>query len=181
MNYSELVTAIKEDDSEKINKLLAGLRPRLLAFLRIHMNANEADAQDCAQESLLTTIKIIEEDRIDDPDQVVSYILSTCKNVYLKMLKKRREKSIDEVSEDHLHSPRQLKSLLNEEQKRLLEWCMGQLKKEYQKFMQYWFKHPNAHANGVANRFNMSVNNVWTRKHRLIKKLNECYKKKSEK
>lgn len=181
MEYSELVTAIKEDDSEKINKLLARLRPRLLAFLRIHLNANEADAQDCAQESLLISLKIIEEDRIDNPDQVVSYILSTCKNVYLKMLKKRREKSIDEVSEDQLHPPRQLKSLLNEEQKRLLEWCMGQLKKEYQNFMQYWFKYPNAHANSVANHFNMSVNNVWTRKHRLIKKLNECYQKKSEK
>lgn len=178
MDYSELMTAIEENDSEKVNKLLGELRPRLLAFLRIHMNADEADAQDCAQETLMASLDIIKEDRIDDPDQVVSYLLSTCKNIYLKMLQKRREKSIDEVSESQLQAPRQLQSLLNEEQKRLLKWCMDQLKKEYQNFMEYWFTHPDAHAESVAERFNISVSNVWTRKHRLIKKLNECYREK---
>jgi RNA polymerase sigma factor (sigma-70 family) len=178
MDYSELVTAIKQNDSDKINKLLGKLRPRLLAFLRIHMNADEADAQDCAQETLLASLDIIKEDRIDDPDQVISYLLSTCKNIYLKLLKKRREKSMDEVSEKQLQAPGQLQSLLNEEQKRLLKWCMDQLKEEYRNFMEYWFTHPNANADSVAERFNISVSNVWTRKHRLVKKLNECYQKK---
>lgn len=178
MDYSELVVAIKQNDSEKINKLFGKLRPRLLAFLRIHMNADEADAQDCAQETLLASLDIIKEDRIDNPDQVISYLLSTCKNIYLKMLKKRRERSLDDVSENQLQAPGQLQSMLNEEQKRLLEWCMDQLKQEYQNFMEYWFNYPDAHADSVAERFNISVGNVWTRKHRLIKKLKECYQKK---
>jgi DNA-directed RNA polymerase specialized sigma24 family protein len=46
--------------------------------------------------------------------------------------------------------------------------------------MQYWFDHPDAHTKKVASHFDISVNNAWTRKHRLIKKLNECYREKSK-
>lgn len=179
MDYSELVTALKRNETERVNTLIEALRPRLIAFLRIHMNADEADAEDCAQDALITSIEIIKEDRINNPDQVVSYILSTCRNKYLKMQKKRREQSLEEVSENQQQGPNQLQSLLDEEQQRLLEWCMNQLKKEYQKFMQYWFTHPDAHTKSVANHFDITVNNAWTRKHRLIKKLSECYQKKS--
>ncbi len=179
MDYSKLVTALKEDDTKEANKFLEALRPRLMAFLRIHMNASQADAEDCAQDSLLTSIEVIKSDRLNDPEQVVSYILSTCRNNYLKMQKKQRETSLEEVSKRQQQKPNQLQSLLDKEQERLLEWCLNQLKEKYQEFMQYWFDHPDAHAKKVASHFDISVNNAWTRKHRLIKKLNECYREKS--
>lgn len=178
MDYSDLVTALKENDTKRANELIEALRPRLMAFLRVHMNASREDAEDCAQDSLLTSIEVIKEDRLNDPEQVVSYILSTCRNTYLKMKKKNREESIEEVSQRQRQEPRQLQSILNKEQERLLEWCLKQLKEEYQKFMQYWFDHPDAEASKVADHFNISVSNAWTRKHRLINKLNECYREK---
>lgn len=180
MDYSKLVTALKENDTRKANEIIEALRPRLMAFLRIHMNATHADAEDCAQDTLLTSIEIIKEDRIDNPERVVSYILSTCRNNYLKMQKKQREESMDEIPDEHQHAPKQLQSLLDEEQQQLLEWCMNQLKETYQQFMQYWFDHPDAHTQKVADHFDITVNNAWTRKHRLIKKLNECYREKSK-
>lgn len=180
MDYTKLVTALKENDSEEVNRLVEALRPRLMAFLRIHMNATDADAEDCAQDSLIDSLEVIKSDRIDDPKRIVSYILTTCRNNYLKMQKKRRETTMDEVSEAQTQAPRQLQSLLDEEQKKLLRWCMSQLKEEYQQFMQYWFDHPDAHTKKVAAEFDISVNNAWTRKHRLIKKLNECYREKSK-
>lgn len=180
MDFSDLVTALQENDSRKANEIIETLRPRLMAFLQIHMNANRADAEDCAQDSLLRSIEAIKEDRINNPDQVVSYIMSICRNNYLKMQKKQREEPIDRIPDEHQQRPRQLQSLLDEEQQELLEWCLDQLKKEYQRFMQYWFDHPDAHAQKVADHFGISVNNAWTRKHRLIKKLNECYREKSK-
>lgn len=179
MDYTKLVTALQENDSQEVNEMIEALRPRLTAFLRIHMNATRADAEDCAQDSLLSAIEAIKEKQLNNPDQLVTYVLSICRNNYLKMKKKEREESLDKMPEEHQAAPRQLQSLLDEEQKRLLEWCLNQLKENYQKFMQYWFDHPDAHANSVAEHFNISVNNVWTRKHRLVKKLNECYRKKS--
>ncbi|TYP93697.1 RNA polymerase sigma factor, sigma-70 family [Fodinibius salinus] len=180
MDYTKLVTALKENDSEEVNRLVEALRPRLMAFLRIHMNATDADAEDCAQDSLIDSLEVIKSDRIDDPKRIVSYILTTCRNNYLKMQKKRRETSMEEVSETQSQAPQQLQSLLDEEQKKLLRWCMNQLKEEYQRFMQYWFDHPDAHTKKVAAEFDISINNAWTRKHRLIKKLNECYREKSK-
>lgn len=180
MDYAKLVTAIQENNTQEINKLIEGLRPRLIAFLQIHMNASRSDAEDCAQDSLLTSLEVIKEDRLNNPDQVVSYIMSICRNNYLKMQKKKRPDAIDEIPDDHQQAPNQLQSLLDEEQEQLLEWCMNQLKEKYQRFMQYWFDHPDSHAKKVAEYFDISVNNVWTRKHRLIQKLNECYKEKSK-
>lgn len=180
MNYANLVTALEENDSREANKIIEALRPRLMAFLQIHMNASRADAEDCAQDSLLSSIEVIKEGGLNNPDQVVSYVLSTCRNNYLKMRKKKREESMGEIPNEYQHAPRQLQSLLDDEQERILEWCLNQLKEEYQRFMQYWFDHPDAHTKKVAKQFNISVNNAWTRKHRLVKKLNECYQEKSK-
>ncbi|WP_138431067.1 RNA polymerase sigma factor [Fodinibius saliphilus] len=180
MDYSDLVNALQENDTKKANELITALRPRLIAFLRIHMNATQADAEDCAQDALLNSIEIINEDRIEKPEQVVSYILSTCRNTYLKMQKKKRPEAVEDISTRNQQDPRQLQSLLDKEQKRLLKLCMEQLKEKYQTFMQYWFDHPDAQAKKVANHFDISVSNTWTRKHRIIKKLNECYTKKSK-
>ena len=180
MDFSNLITALQEGDSRKTNELIEALRPRLIAFLRAHLNANKADAQDCAQEALLSAIKVIKEDRIKNPDQVVQYIMSICKNNYLKMLDKQPEEMIDEIPEEHQHGPHQLQSLLDEEQEKLLEQCMDQLKEKYQRFMEYWFEHPDAHTQKVADEFDITKSNAWTRKHRIIKKLNECYRKKSK-
>ena len=180
MDYANLVSAIQENNTQETNEIIEALRPRLIAFLRIHMNASPSDAEDCAQDSLLTSLEVIKEDRLNNPDQVVSYILSICRNNYLKMQKKKRPEATDEIPNEHQQAPTQLQSLLDEEQERLLEWCLNQLKEKYQKFMQYWFDHPDSHAKKVAEHFDISVNNVWTRKHRLIQKLNDCYQEKSK-
>lgn len=180
MNFSNLVTALQEGNDQEVNRLIEALRPRLMAFLRTHMNADHADAEDCAQDSLLISINVIKEGRLKNPDRVLSYILTTCRNTYLKMQKKNRDESMGKIPDEYQHAPRQLQSLLDKEQESLLEWCLSQLKDKHQQFMEYWFDHPDSHAKKVAEQFDISVNNVWTRKHRLIKKLNKCYREKSK-
>lgn len=180
MDYSELVTALKEDNAERVNKLIKAIRPRLLSFLRIHLNASEADAKDISQEALISAIEAIKEDQIEDPDYVVSYILSICKNYYLTERQRDRSTPFDETRIFKKHQPQQLQSILDKEQRRLLNWCLSQLKKGHRQFMDYWFSHPGARAQSIADHFDISVNNVWTRKHRIIKKLTECYQKKND-
>lgn len=180
MDYSELVTALQENDSSKVNELIEAFTPRLMAFLRVHMNADHADAQDCVQETLLITVETIQEDKLRDPKQITAFMLSTCRNTYLKMQAKNREYAYENLPERH-YAATQLEYLLEEERGRLLQWCLEQLNKKYQDFIQYWFDHPDEQAVTVAEHFDITVNNAWTRKHRIIKKLNECYQKKSKK
>ncbi len=180
MDYSELVSALKENNTKKTNNLVKAIRPRLVAFLRIHMNASQSDAEDIAQEALLITIESIRNDKVKNPDQVVKYMISVCRNAYLKEQQNRRQVSFEKVSDLHQHKPGQLQSLLDKEQENLLQWCLNQLKDEYQKYMQFWFDNPDIHTQKVADHFDISLSNAWTRKHRLIKKLSECYQKKSK-
>lgn len=180
MDYSQLVTALRDNDSSKANELIKALMPRLMSFLRIHMNASREDAEDCAQEALLSIIETIKEDKLREPEHLMSYLLSTCRNNYLKVQDKNHNRLYDMVEDDQQTVAPQLEAIFDEEQQQILEHCLKQLKKKYREFMIYWFEHPGAHAEKVASRFNISVNNVWTRKHRLIKKLNECYRKKSK-
>lgn len=180
MDFSDLADAIKENDSARVNELMKKLIPRLKRFLTVHMNATRQDAEDCAQESVLLCIEAIKEDRLRNTDKVLSYLLTSCRNNYLKMKDKRKEQHYDKLPEDQNSPAGQLINLLDKERRRLLEWCLKQLKQEYQAFMRYWFQFPDSEAEKVADHFNISISNTWTRKHRIISKLNECYEEKSQ-
>ena len=180
MDYAGLIEALKQNDSSGINKHLSTLIPRLHRFLTIHMNASKQDAQDCAQETLLLTLEAIADDRINNPDRIMSYMLTSCKNNYLKMVGKDKEQNYEDVPTSQHHQPKQLNAVLEKEKKSILEHCIDQLKEEYKKFIKFWFTDPGMEAEEVAGKFGLSLSNTWTRKHRIIKQLNECYQKKSE-
>lgn len=179
MEYSELVEALQTGDKARVNKILEDLIPRLIRFLQIHMGADKNDAEDCVQFSLEVTLDVIREGNLNDSGKIMNYLMTTCKNTYLKSQEKKREILYDELPYDQFHGPTQLETLVDEERKRILKHCIEKLKKNYRVFIRYWFRHPNASADKVASHFDISVNNVWTRKHRVIKRLHECYKKKS--
>ncbi len=180
MEYSGLVQAIVEKDSSKTDTLIKSLRPRLISFLRIRMNASEADAEDCAQEAVLICLNAIENGSLKNPERVFSYLMTTCKNLYLDMHKHNREYTFENPFHDHYHNPFQLTRLLDEEKNRILYWCFNKLKRKHREFMEYWFKLPGSQAKSVANHFGISESNVWTRKHRILTLLNKCYEKKSK-
>jgi RNA polymerase sigma factor (sigma-70 family) len=180
MDYSELVAAINNNNKQKVNKLIRLIRPRLIAFLCIHMNADRADAKDVAQDAMLIMIESVNDDVIRDPEQIIKYMMSVCRNRYLKLAESKKSVELSEKADYQAQPPNQLQALLDKEQKELLRRCLQQLKEEYQRFMQFWFENPDAHTEKVAEKFGISKSNAWTRKHRLTKKLNECYQKKSK-
>lgn len=179
MEYSELVEALHAGEDAKVNEILQDLIPRLIRFLQIHMGAQKIDAEDCVQHSLELTLDVIREGNLNDSEKILTYLMTTCRNNYLKSREKRREILYDELPYNQYHAPAQFESLLDKERTRILQQCIEELKGGYRKFIEYWFKHPDSDAGDVAAHFNISVNNVWTKKHRVIKQLNECYKEKS--
>lgn len=179
MDYSELVQALQENNRESANRLLQEIRPRLVRYLYVHMNADREDAHDCVQESLLVTVNAIREGRIRDPQQVFSYLITTCRNQYLKMVGRKRERPYNEVPDSSYHAPGQLAALENRERFDILQHCLDELKEEYREFIDYWFENPDTDGQTVADHFGISVNNAWIRKHRIIKQLHTCYEKKS--
>ena len=181
MDYSELVEALNRGDKKKADKILKHMLPRLVKYLQIRMGASKSDAEDCVQYSMERALEVLQNDKLKNADHVFSYLISTCRNNYLKSLEKRREVNYDEIPETEFNNPNQIRSLLDKERTRILEECLDELKKMYRDFIEYWFKYPDSDADVVADHFDISVNNVWTRKHRVLKKLNKCYEEKSSK
>ncbi|MFN1835525.1 RNA polymerase sigma factor [Balneola sp. MJW-20] len=177
MDYGELVSAIKNNEKGKTESLLNKLRPTLIKFLLVHVNASKQDAEDCAQNTLLIAIEKIRGDHLTKPEAVISYLLTTAKHEYLKTVGRNREYTFEEFPVTPSQSADQLFRLLEKEKIAQLNACVKKLDPGNREFIQYWFDHPNHEAAVVADKFKMSVNNVWTKKHRIIKELQLCLQK----
>ncbi len=180
MNLSGLVEAIEQGNEAEANQLIKELTPRLISFLRLQMNAEKHEAQDCVQDALMSAVEFIRKGKLRHTKGLFSFLLSSCRNNYLNMQNRQKKSSLNEVPEDKPVVPKQLHTILNKERRKLLEQCLEQLSDTYRSFFDYWYRYPDSNAKAAATRFNTTESNVWTRKHRMIKKLSNCYQQKSE-
>ncbi len=143
------------------------------------MNAVQEDAEDCAQNTLILVIEKIKEGKINNPDSIIYYLFRTAKNDYLKLVEKKRSYNYDELPPSHSQNADQLRNLIDAEKNRILQFCMSKLKDDHYEYINYWFAKPDSTAEKAAEVFKISESNAWTKKHRIIKLLRECVKKKT--
>ncbi|MEX0929717.1 MAG: sigma-70 family RNA polymerase sigma factor [Balneolales bacterium] len=178
MDCSELVTATLDDDQKRLNAILAELFPVLVDYLRGRMGSSLADAEDCAQQALISTLDKIKAAKINDPQRVYPYILKCCRNNYLRIIRYNGKM----ISNDHFIyqaiPANQLSRLLDDEKLVVLESCLNMLAEKHRTFFDYLFGHPGVESDQIASRFNISTASVWSKKHRIIQKLIKCIQKK---
>lgn len=178
MDYSKFVNAVLTDDEALITVQVKVITRVLIKFLMVRLGASIQDAQDCAQATLLIAVEKIREGKLKYPDAIINYLFTTCKHEYFKYLSKDREVNYVDLPEHHSMPAEQLENLLEAEKIRVLEDCLDELKVDNKAFIVYWFEHPGFDASVVADHFKISVNNAWTKKHRVISTLSECVKNK---
>ncbi|MEX0890485.1 MAG: sigma-70 family RNA polymerase sigma factor [Balneolaceae bacterium] len=178
MDYTPLVIAIQEGDEKAANRLISEARPILIRMLKVRMNASQEDAEDAVQMMFLYVIRAIQEDRIENPSGLLSYMIITCRHNYLKRVNGFRPDLAGDMAEEPVVEATQLSRLIDEEKQQLYERCIRSLKKKHREFFEYWLSHPDDTAAQVAEVFGISEGNAWTRKHRIIKMLKECVQKK---
>lgn len=178
MDYSKFVDAVLQNDQSVINKQVEVITAVLIKFLTVRMDASIEDAQDCAQNTLMIAIEKIRNDKLSHPDAVINYLFTTAKHEYFKQLSKEREVNYENLPEHHFEKPDQLHRLVDNEKMTILERCIEALKADYKKYIEYWFQNPDYETSVVAEHFGISVNNAWTKKHRVINVLKECFEKK---
>lgn len=178
MDYSKFVKAVLEEDEVASARLVNVITPVLIKFLRVRFGVNRLDAEDCAQNTLLIAIEKIRSGKLENPDVIISYLFTTAKNEYFKLLAKEKEGAFSEPPESYHEPADQLSQLLNEEKMAILRKCVEELKEDFRTYINYWFGHAGNETAVVAQHFGISVNNAWTKKHRIINVLKECYLKK---
>ncbi|WP_018128105.1 RNA polymerase sigma factor [Balneola vulgaris] len=178
MDYPKFVTAVLENDRKQLNEFSEVLTRVLIKFLLVRLDANPADAQDCAQNTLMLVIDKIRANKLNNPDSIIYYLFTTAKNDYLKLVAKHRESHFEEVPDTYIAPADQLENILDKERQSILKKCMELLKPKQLKYISYWFEHPDNDASVVAAHFKISVNNAWTKKHRILQVLKDCVQKK---
>lgn len=176
MDYSELVYAVKKDDMQTANKLCAQAIPILKKYLISKVNATPEDAEDAVQKMFEYVIPKIQNDEIKSPSGLLSYMLSGARHSYYKIVRDFDLDKYNEIEEQLVSEADQVWNLIDRDRKKILLKCIEQLKGHYQKLITFLFDYPDADSNEIAEYFDISVNNAWTRKHRVIQQLSECVK-----
>lgn len=178
MDYSRFVYAIQNDDAEEIASLVSVISAVLIKFLKVRIGASHHDAEDCVQTTLMHVIEKIRNDKLNNPDSIIYYLFTASKNEYFKQQAKIKEPLYDETPESYSEEGDQLTRLLDDEKQGILKNCLNQLKPKFKDYIKYWFQNPDDDTAVVASHFGISVNNAWTKKHRILKLLKDCCEKK---
>lgn len=174
MDYSRFITAVKNKTDKEMAVLYSELFQILTLYLRTRMNASLPDAEDCAQFALLTVIERIRNDAVKDPRNVYSYLIRVCRNRYLRTRFEHSRSNYQENIETYTTQKDPFDLLVSKEEEELLQSCIETLKDDQKEYICYWIQNPDASTEQVAKKFNMSLSNVWVRKHRILKKLSSC-------
>lgn len=179
MDYSALVKAVQDGDDITANRLFAQALPILKRYLIATFNASPEDAEDAVQRMFEYVIPKIRRNEINNPGGLLSYMLTGVKHAYLKDVRDFDIGDLDELDEEPEVEASQVWNLINEERLSILKYCIETLKGHYRTMIDFIFDHPSATTGDIAEHFDISENNAWTRKHRVIKQLSDCAEKNS--
>lgn len=176
MDYSLLVEAVQTGDQKTINRLCNEATVILRKYLVANMDASTDDAEDAVQRMFEYVIQKIRDDEITNPAGLLAYMLAGVRHAYFKLQRDLDIEELEELIEEPPTHALQMSSLVNEERQQILKKCLETLKGQYRALITFLFNFPDADSEEIAEHFNISVNNAWIRKHRVIKKLSDCAK-----
>lgn len=180
LDYSELVYALQENKEGKANELLAELLPRLKDYLKVTMNADEREAEECIHQAFLNVYEQIIQDNIRKEKYIFSYLLRACRHEYIRYSKHqhRFNSPVDDNPEYLVEPADQIENLLDEDRQRILDECLKELEDKSRRFIEYFIDKPDTSTKEASKHFKISGANVRTRKSRILSRLHHCFKRK---
>lgn len=180
VDYSELVEALQKGNEAKASELLSEVIPRLEDYLQVVMSAEENAAKECVQQAFLDVFEQIRRNNIKNNKYIFSYLIKSCRHEYIRYVKREHKFDYDEESFNEIYEPEeQFQNLLDKERQRILEECLGELRKKSREFIEYFMDRPDASTDDAVEEFDISNANVRTKKHRILSRLHHCFKRKS--
>ncbi len=180
LDYSELVYALQENREGKANELLEELLPRLKDYLKVTMNADEREAEECIHQAFLNVYEQIIQDNIRKEKYIFSYLLRACRHEYIRYSKHqhRFNSPVDDNPEYLVEPAEQIENLLDEDRQRILDECLNELEDKSRRFIEYFIDKPDTSTKEASKHFKISGANVRTRKSRILSRLHHCFKRK---
>lgn len=182
LDYSELVTALQNNEQGKANRLLKQLLHRLEIYLTVVMDASEADSKEAVQRAFFNAYPKIMAGEISNKKYIYKYFLTACRREYVRMYKEEDRYTSDfEDDPDTIQTPsNQIEKLLDKDRQRVLKECLQQLPEQSRNYITYIMNHPEATTKSLSERFELTESNVRVKKSRIMNDLSHCVKRKME-
>lgn len=180
VDYSELVRALRENEKGKANELLEEVLYRLKDYLKVVLNADEAEAEECTQQVFLKVYEKIRQGDIKKEKYIFSYMIRACRHEYFRFSKEQhRFNNPVEDHREHLVDPaEQFQNLMDKDRQKILEVCLEELRDSSRKIIEYFIDKPDATTKEASADLQLSSANVRTRKSRILSRLHHCFKRK---
>jgi DNA-directed RNA polymerase specialized sigma24 family protein len=177
MFYTKLIEALLVGDSEGIGNFSKKVSVLLVDYLKLRLMAEESDAQDASQQTMLMLFEMGTNQKIDNTEHAAPYILRMLRNEYYKLLKSRSmaAERIEPYREQYF-PPNQVADLSLQDMTQILEKCVKRLSRKHRELYNYLVQNPDHSVEHISKTFSISKSNASTRKSRLVKVLRECVK-----
>lgn len=175
----EFTKAVLNDDKNIIEDYAKRIVPKVMEYLMITLKANKFHAEECTHHAFSIVLDRIKSNLLDESTSILSYMITTSRNEYFKMLKNEiREGAAILQEQYYVDSQEQLEALIDSERIQVLSKCLLQLDQKSKEFIEYVMRHPEYSMLKIGKIFNISPENARTRKSRIVSQLSECVKKK---
>ena len=172
LNDAELVRQIGAgDDRDAEAELFRRMAPRVRLYGLRHLR-DEHDAEDLAQQVLITTLEALRAGRLREPEKLVSFVLGTCRMTVLNLKRgeHRKRRLLAQFGADLAMPAQPPGPRLDQEQ---LARCLRNLKERERTVVVMTFYDEQTGAD-VAGFLGVSEANVRVIRHRAIKQLRDC-------
>jgi RNA polymerase sigma factor (sigma-70 family) len=180
VNYSELVTALQDNNYKQANELLKKLQPDLQIYLRTVLDADIQEAEEAIQRAMAKIIEKILNDQIHNKKYIYKYLLRTCRNECILLRKDAASYVLDSkyIQEMSITPAEQINNLLDEEHQRILKSCLDELPEDLRNFISYIIEYPGVTSPALSERFDITPVNARVKKSRIINILIRCVERK---
>lgn len=175
----EFTKAVLNNDTIVIEDYSGKIVPMVTEYLMVTLKANKFHAEECAHHAFSIVLDRIQNQLLGESSSVVSYMITTARNEYFRILKSEIREGTAILQEQYYQdNEEQLEALFESERLEALEKCLGKLDQKSRDFIEYVMKHPEYSMLKIGKIFNISPVNARTRKSRIVSQLNSCIDKK---
>lgn len=181
--FKELLLALKDRNNEEAERYASAVSEVMVDYLVVRHRADRSDAWDATQQTILILLEKGEQINLRDAGKSMAFVTAILRNEYVRIRKKSTGalKESLETYEAESTGADQLEAMVTREQVNYLRFCIETLSSLNKAFILHCMEQPVIEAEKVAKTFKISVNSAWTRKHRIIRSLSDCMRRKFKK
>jgi DNA-directed RNA polymerase specialized sigma24 family protein len=178
--FLELMLALNNGNREDAEQYAKNVSEVMVDYLVVRHRADRNDAWDAAQQTILILLERGEQIQLRDASKAMAFVLKILRNEHLRILRNTSGavKESLEMYEAQIPKSDHLDAMVTRERMYVLHHCIGSLSQINRQFILHFMDQTWNEAEKLAQKLQITVNSAWTRKHRIIRSLSDCMRRK---